>query len=88
MVTNRKRGAIYTGVTSNIAQRLWQHKNGLAPGYTKKYGVDRLVWFELHPTMESAITREKRLKWWKREWKVEMIEGNNPAWLDLGWQVV
>ena len=88
MLTNKKRGTLYIGVTSNIAQRLWQHKNGLVGGFTKKRGTHRLVWYEVHPTMESAITREKRLKWWQRDWKVQLIEEMNPAWLDLGWQVV
>ena len=83
MLTNKKRGAIYIGVTSNIAQRVWQHKNGLVGGYTKRYGAHRLVWYEVHSTMESAITREKRLKEWKRDWKTQLIEDMNPAWRDL-----
>ena len=88
MLTNKKRGVIYIGVTSNIARRVWQHKNGLVGGFTKKYRVHRLVWYEVHPTMESASTRERRMKWWERDWKVQLIEESNPAWLDLSWQVV
>ena len=83
MLTNKKRRVIYIGVTSNIAQRVWQHKSKLVGGFTKKYRADRLVWYEVHPTMESAITREKRLKEWKRDWKNQLIEGMNPAWRDL-----
>ena len=74
---------MYVGVTSNLLQRVWQHKEGVFKGFTKDYGLHRLVWYELHNTMYSATTREKRLKAWKRAWKIELIEGMNPGWLDL-----
>ena len=83
MLTNRRNGALYVGVTSNIARRVWQHKNRLVGGFTKKYGVHRLVWYEAHPTMEGAITREKQMKEWNRDWKVQLIEEVNRAWRDL-----
>lgn len=71
------------GVTSNLVKRVWEHKNNLVVGFKRRYGIHQLVWFEIHETMESAITREKRLKNWKRQWKIELIESNNPNWLDL-----
>ena len=74
---------MYVGVTSNLLQRVWQHKEGVFKGFTKDYGLHRLVWYELHNNMYSATTREKRLKAWKRAWKIELIEGMNPGWLDL-----
>jgi len=64
-------------------KRVWEHKNNLVEGLTKRYGIHLLVWYELHPTMESAIQREKVMKEWKRSWKLEMIVKNNPEWLDL-----
>jgi len=70
-------------VTSNIIQRVWQHKNDVAPGFTRQYGVHRLVWYEVHETMEPAITREKAIKGWKRAWKIELIEQTNENWRDL-----
>jgi len=74
---------LYTGVTSALAARVWQHKNGAVDGFTKRYGVHLLVWYELHETMESAIRREKAIKEWKRSWKLELIENTNPTWMDL-----
>ena len=71
------------GVTSNLAQRVWQHKSRLVEGFTKKYGVHSLVWYEVHATMESAIAREKAIKNWKRAWKITLIEKLNPIWGDL-----
>ena len=88
MLTNKKHGVIYIGVTSNIARRVWEHKNGLVDGFTKKYGAHRLVWYEMHPTMESASTREKQMKEWKRNWKVQLIEVMNRGWVDLYREVV
>ena len=76
-------GTLYVGVTSQLVQRAWQHKQGLADGFTKKYRVHHLVWFEQHETMESAIRREKAIKEWRRAWKVELIEATNPTWRDL-----
>ena len=74
---------MYTGVTSNLVQRVWQHKGALVEGFTKHYRVHRLVWFEAHASMDSAITREKTLKKWNRAWKIELIEKTNPTWADL-----
>ncbi len=74
---------MYVGVTSNLVQRVWQHKNDVVGGFTSRYGVHTLVWYELHETMESAITREKAIKEWKRAWKTELIEKANPRWDDL-----
>ncbi len=73
----------YTGVTSDLPGRIYQHREGLAEGFTKRYGIKRLVWFEAHETMESAILREKRIKRWPREWKYDLIHECNPTWRDL-----
>jgi putative endonuclease len=78
-----KRGTLYVGVTSNLVKRVWQHKSDFADGFTKRYGVHSLVWYELHETMESAIRREKAIKKWRRAWKVALIENTNPGWMDL-----
>ncbi|OYW45319.1 MAG: endonuclease [Sphingomonadales bacterium 32-68-7] len=83
VLANRRNGAIYTGVTSNLIQRVHQHREGAFPGFTSKYGVKRLVWFEQHATMEHAIVREKRIKKWLRVWKLELIERDNLGWRDL-----
>jgi putative endonuclease len=83
ILASKMNGTLYIGVTSNLPQRIWQHKNHLADGFTKKYDVTRLVFFEQHLTMESAIAREKQLKRWKRDWKIELIESKNPEWIDL-----
>ena len=88
LLASRKNGTLYTGVTSNLVQRIWQHKNDQADGFTKKYGVHMLVWYELHEAMESAIAREKAIKEWKRAWKLELIEATNPQWLDLYDEIV
>jgi putative endonuclease len=76
-------GTLYTGVTSNLLGRVWQHREEVTGGFTKRYDVKRLVWFEVHETMESAISREKSIKRWQRRWKVELIERQNPTWRDL-----
>ena len=76
-------GTLYTGVTSDLAKRIWEHKNGSVEGFTKKYDIHTLVWYELHETMESAIGREKAIKEWKRAWKIRLIEESNPEWRDL-----
>ena len=83
IMASRPGGVIYTGVTSNPVQRVWQHKEDFVEGYTKQYRIHRLVWYEIHDNMESAIIREKRLKKWKREWKDKLIERINPTWKDL-----
>jgi len=71
------------GVASDLVKRIWEHKNNMVEGFTKRYGVHQLVWYEVHEGMESAIEREKRLKEWKRKWKLELIESTNPSWQDL-----
>ena len=76
-------GTLYTGVTSNLVGRAWQHREGVIRGFTKRYGIKRLVWFEVHETMESAIRREKSIKRWHRDWKVQLVEKENPTWRDL-----
>ena len=83
MLANKKNGTLYIGVTSNLVERVWEHRNNFVEGFTKRYGVHNLVWYELHESMESAIQREKRLKDWKREWKLHLIERTNPDWKDL-----
>jgi len=76
-------GTLYTGVTSDLPGRIWQHREEVSDGFTKRYGVKRLVWFEVHETMESAIAREKSVKPWQRRWKMELIARGNPSWRDL-----
>ena len=83
MLASRPNGTLYIGVTSNLIQRIWQHKQGLAEGFTQKYQVKTLVWYEQHETMQTAIEREKNLKEWQRAWKVRLIEAGNPQWQDL-----
>jgi putative endonuclease len=83
IMASKKNGTLYAGVTSNLVKRIWEHKNNMVEGFTKRYGVHQLVWYELHAIMESALAREKRLKDWKRAWKLELIEKNNPDWQDL-----
>ena len=83
IVANRKYGAIYVGVTSNLMQRIYQHREGTFEGFSKRYGTKRLMWFEQHGTMETAIVREKQMKEWKRGWKIEQLEKTNPDWKDL-----
>ena len=83
ILASRKNGTLYTGVTSDLIQRIWQHKNDLVEGFTKKYRIHTLVWFEVHETMLSAIAREKAIKEWQRSWKLDLIESANPQWRDL-----
>lgn len=83
LLASQRNGTLYIGVTSNLIQRIWQHREGLAEGFTKKYRVKTLVWYEQHATMESAIAREKALKKWNRAWKLKLIEETNPQWRDL-----
>ena len=88
MLASRTNGTLYIGVTSNLPSRIAQHKAGMFKGFAKQYGVNRLVWFEPHETMESAILREKRLKKWKRAWKIRLIREDNPEWRDLASEIV
>ena len=83
ILASKKNGTLYIGVTSNLLNRIWEHRNNLVEGFTKRYDVHCLVWYELHMSMESAIRREKQLKEWKRSWKMQLIESVNPNWEDL-----
>jgi len=83
LLASKRNGTLYTGVTSSLVKRIWEHKNNLAEGFTSKYGVHTLVWYEVHATMESAIQREKAIKNWKRAWKIKIVEETNPRWCDL-----
>ncbi len=83
ILASKRNGTLYIGVTSDLVKRIWEHRNNLVDGFTKRYNVHRLVWYELHESMESAIVREKRVKDWKRKWKLELIESRNPKWQDL-----
>jgi putative endonuclease len=83
ILANKRNGTLYVGVTSDLGKRIWEHKNNSGEGFKKKYNLHKLVWYEPQETMESAIMREKRLKDWKRAWKLELIETENPDWLDL-----
>ena len=83
ILASKKNGTLYVGVTSGLAKRVYEHKNGLVDGFTKKYNVHNLVWYEVHDSAESAITREKQIKKWNRAWKLELIEKENPGWDDL-----
>ncbi len=83
ILCNRRNGTLYVGVTSNLAGRVWQHRNHVLEGFTKRYDVTCLAWYELHQTMESAIRREKAIKEWKRVWKLRLVERSNPDWKDL-----
>jgi putative endonuclease len=83
LLASQRNGTLYTGVTSNLMARIAQHRAGGVRGFAAKYGVNLLAWFEQHATMDSAILREKRIKKWKRAWKLELIEAANPEWRDL-----
>ena len=83
MLASKRNGTLYIGVTSDLVKRIWQHKNNMVEGFTERYGVHQLVWYELHENIQSALEREKRMKGWKRKWKLELIESANPNWKDL-----
>ena len=83
ILASQRNGTLYLGVTSDLIQRVWQHKSDFVEGFTKEHQLHQLVWYELQGNMESAITREKQLKEWKREWKLALIENFNPYWNDL-----
>lgn len=83
IMANRRNGTLYVGVTSDLIKRVWEHRSDFVAGFTQKYSVHRLVYYEQHQTMDTAITREKRLKRWRRAWKLELIEKINPNWNDL-----
>ena len=83
ILASKRNGTLYVGVTSDLIQRIWQHKSDEIEGFTKKHGVHTLVYFESHESMDDAILREKRLKKWNRDWKIRLIEESNPNWSDL-----
>ena len=83
LLASHRNGTLYAGVTSNLMKRLYEHREAVIDGFSKEYGIKRLVWFEAHETMESAIIREKRIKKWNRPWKIKLIEAANPDWRDL-----
>jgi putative endonuclease len=83
ILTNARNGTLYTGVTNDLLRRVWEHKNGVVEGFTKQHELEKLVWYEIHATAYDAITREKRIKAWKRDWKKLIIEEMNPYWNDL-----
>ena len=83
ILASRRNGTLYVGMTDDLTRRVWQHRNDLIPGFTKRYGVKTLVWYEPHESRQSAFTREYRLKKWNRAWKLALIEKDNPRWQDL-----
>ena len=83
MLASTLNGTLYVGVTSDLVKRIWEHREGVADGFTKRHGVKKLVWYEVHTEILEAIRREKQIKRWDRRWKVELIEEGNPYWRDL-----
>ena len=83
ILANKRNGTLYIGVTSNLVKRVYEHKNNIVDGFTKKYSIHKLVYYEITDDIESAIRREKQLKKWNRKWKMNLIEKNNPEWKDL-----
>ncbi|STX29640.1 endonuclease [Legionella beliardensis] len=88
ILANQRYGTLYIGLTTNIIKRIWEHKNKLAPGFTAKYNVSQLVYYEIFHDIQTAAAREKRLKEWKRQWKIELIETMNPNWHDLYYEII
>jgi putative endonuclease len=88
ILASKRNGTLYIGVTSNLVKRIWEHKNDAIEGFTQKYKIHMLVWHEQHDTMESAIRREKAIKEWKRNWKLQLIEKWNPDWRDLYGEII
>ena len=83
ILANKRNGTLYIGVTSNLVKRVYEHKNNIIEGFTKKYNIHKLVYYETTNDIESAIRREKQLKKWNRKWKTNLIENSNPEWIDL-----
>jgi putative endonuclease len=83
ILASKRNGTLYIGVTNNLIKRVYEHKTDLVDGFTKKYRVHNLIYYEIYNSIDDAIVREKRLKKWKRQWKIELIEKNNPEWMDL-----
>jgi putative endonuclease len=87
LLASRKHGTLYLGVTNDLVRRVYEHKSKVTVGFTSRYDVDRLVWFECHDEVISAIAREKEIKKWRRDWKIHLIEKDNPDWLDR-WDLI
>jgi putative endonuclease len=83
ILASKPRGTLYTGAASILQKRIWEHREGVVPGFTRRYGVKRLVYCEVHEAMDAALLRERQIKEWKRAWKIELIESMNPNWDDL-----
>jgi len=83
ILASKRNGTLYTGITSDPLRRVYDHKSDVREGFTSRYGVHMLVWYEVHEDVETAIMREKRIKKWRRKWKIELIEKENPRWIDL-----
>ncbi len=83
LLANRRNGTLYVGMTDDLAKRVWMHRIGALPGFTKQYGIKMLVWYEQHESRESAFEREHQIKKWNRSWKLRLVEEMNPAWRDL-----
>jgi putative endonuclease len=88
ILASRRNGTLYTGVTSDLVKRIWEHKNNFVEGFTERHNVHMLVYYEQHATMEAAITREKQIKKWNRAWKLRLIEGANSEWRDLWKEII
>jgi putative endonuclease len=88
ILASKRNGTLYVGVTTHLIQRIWQHKNNVVEGFTKKYRVHQLVYYELHQNIAQATLREMQIKKWNRQWKIELIESVNPQWLDLWEQII
>ena len=83
ILASKPQGTLYVGMISDLLKRLWEHENKVVPGFTRQYGVDRLAWFETHETEDAALRREKQIKEWRRDWKINLIERDNRYWIDL-----
>jgi putative endonuclease len=84
ILASRRNGTLYVGMTDDLARRTWEHRNNVVPGFSRKYRVKSLVWYEVHDTREAAFQRERQIKKWNRAWKLELIEKSNAEWRDLG----
>ena len=87
ILASDRNGTLYAGQTDDLSRRVWEHKQKLTPGFASKYGVERLVWYAEFPTRDEARSRERQIKAWKRQWKIELIEKTNPDWRDLYWDL-
>ena len=88
ILANKRNGTLYIGMTDDLVKRVWQHRNEVVPGFSKRYGVKTLVWYETYESRESAFARERQLKKWNRKWKLELIEAANPSWRDLAEKLI